>query len=276
LTPAGGPPPQGLIISPSQLAVSEGGDAPFSVRLAQQPTSDVVVTISKNPGGDSDLTAATATLVFTSATWNVPQQVNVFAAQDADTLSGSAGFTISAAGVDAKVVNVTEQDDDGPAAPVVLRAVADTFVRDGSSPSTNFGTSTQLQLKNAGTGWYREAYLRFDLSQVSTVSSAKLRLFGKLDNTRSPAEAFQVLTSANTSWNETSVTYNTRLPSDNVVHGDRNDRQVVRGRPDVAPATAEGRRCDGVTLVLRETNASNSTILFDSDEGTNRPELAVS
>src|SRR6185295_1128249 len=68
-------------------------------------------------------------------------------------------------------------------------AQADSYVRDGSSASGNFGTATTLLVKNSGStnsGFNRWIYLRFDLSSVSgSVSTAKLRLFGKVDNTAS-------------------------------------------------------------------------------------------
>ena len=69
------------------------------------------------------------------------------------------------------------------AADVISTSTA-TFVRDGSTyAATNFGNATQMQVKEGAVGWNREAYLRFDLSAVSSVASAKLRLYGRLDNT---------------------------------------------------------------------------------------------
>ena len=73
--------------------------------------------------------------------------------------------------------------------PVTLAPVADAYVRDGSYARTNFGSAAQLQLKQAGAGWYREGVLRFDLSRVRTVSSAKLRLFDTLLEAGRPAVA---------------------------------------------------------------------------------------
>jgi len=62
-----------------------------------------------------------------------------------------------------------------------LRAVADAYVYDSAaSINTNFGSATELLVKSRGTGFNRESDLRFDLSSVSTIGSAKLRLFGRL------------------------------------------------------------------------------------------------
>src|SRR5689334_18838137 len=49
-------------------------------------------------------------------------------------------------------------------------AQADSYVRDGSSASGNFGTATTILVKNSGStnsGFNRWIYLKFDLSAVS-------------------------------------------------------------------------------------------------------------
>jgi hypothetical protein len=99
----------------------------------------------------------------------------------------------------------------GPGAATNLTAVADAYVRDGGYASTNYGTAAQLQLKQTSSaGWSRESALRFDVSMLGAVSSAKLRLFGKLDNTQAASVGVQAYASADTSWSEAGVTWNTR------------------------------------------------------------------
>src|SRR3954470_2207441 len=64
-------------------------------------------------------------------------------------------------------------------------AAADSYVRDGSYAGSNFGTATELDVKVSGTDFNRETLLRFDISSAgSTVTSAKLRLYGALQDTR--------------------------------------------------------------------------------------------
>ncbi|WP_169853159.1 DUF7594 domain-containing protein [Anaerohalosphaera lusitana] len=55
---------------------------------------------------------------------------------------------------------------------------ADAYVRDGSSADTNYGSETFLRVKSDNTGYNRQAYLRFDYSDVTTdnVQSATLKL----------------------------------------------------------------------------------------------------
>src|SRR3982750_1722841 len=90
-----------------------------------------------------------------------------------------------------------------------VAAQADSYVRDGSSASANFGTATSFLVKNSGTadsGFNRWIYLRFDLSSISgTVSSAKLRLFGKVDNTASESHSTALYSVSTTTWTETGI-----------------------------------------------------------------------
>ena len=74
------------------LRVPEGGSASYSIQLNTRPRSDVVITISKLPGADEDLEARPTTLTFTPLNWNKPQSVFVEAAEDGDTIEGSAVF----------------------------------------------------------------------------------------------------------------------------------------------------------------------------------------
>src|SRR5687767_8015442 len=66
-----------------------------------------------------------------------------------------------------------------------LSAAADSYVRDGSFAGSNFGGATELIVKRSGTDFNRETLLRFDLSGVAAgVTSAKLRVFGQLQDNR--------------------------------------------------------------------------------------------
>src|SRR5436190_15034036 len=66
-----------------------------------------------------------------------------------------------------------------------LSPVADSYVRDGAYASQNFGTAAELVTKLSGTDFNREAVLKFDLSATQpSITSAKLRLYGALQDTR--------------------------------------------------------------------------------------------
>jgi len=60
---------------PNPLTVIEGGTTNYSIVLASQPDSNVVVTVTSDA---SVATVSPATLTFTPANWNTPQVVTVF------------------------------------------------------------------------------------------------------------------------------------------------------------------------------------------------------
>lgn len=274
-TPAANP--QGMVVSASNLTVPEGASASFTVRLAAQPASDVVVNVAGPASGDPDLTTATTTLTFTPANWDVAQPVTVAAAQDADATDGAASFTLSSDGLSSKVVTATEADDDR----VTLSAADDAYVRDGASAGLNFGAAASLMVKRSSTlGNSRETYLRFDLSGVTTITTAKLRLWGLLTNTDGTSVQVAAYGTTDTGWTETGVTYNDRPPA----QGAALATVTVSGTAgtwyewDVAAylnaEKAAGRNL--VTLALLAPNIGNPVATFNSAEATtNKPVLQI-
>ena len=89
----------GVTVSKSTLTVAEGGSGAYTVVLNTQPTSDVVISVTRT--GSSDVTLDTdtgtsgnqTTLTFTPANWDTAQTVTVAAAQDADAVSDAASIT---------------------------------------------------------------------------------------------------------------------------------------------------------------------------------------
>ena len=83
-------PGRGLTLTPSGVAVREGGTATYTVELALAPDGPVTVAVTKQDGGDPDLTLDTDpnmegdqdTLTFTATDWNTPQTVTLSAAED--------------------------------------------------------------------------------------------------------------------------------------------------------------------------------------------------
>ncbi len=103
---------QSLIVSTTSVSVNEGSTSTFTVRLAAQPTSDVTVNVTRT-SGDTDLSVSGGgTLTFTTANWNTPQTVTLSAAEDADTVNGTAVFAVASSGLTSIDVNATEADND--------------------------------------------------------------------------------------------------------------------------------------------------------------------
>src|SRR5690606_9150509 len=110
---------QALVVSPTSVAVPEGGTNTFAVSLAVQPQSNVVVT-STAGSGDTDITIQSgATLTFTPTNWNVTQNVTLAAAEDADDTNGSRTITVSSSGLESVTVTATEIDNDGAENPYI-------------------------------------------------------------------------------------------------------------------------------------------------------------
>ncbi|GAA0965118.1 hypothetical protein GCM10009555_003900 [Acrocarpospora macrocephala] len=106
-------PTQSLVVTPTSVSVPEGGTATYSVRLNAQPTSNVTVTSTAASGGDANLTVSGgASLTFTSANWQTPQNVTVAASEDADTTNGTRTITVASAGLTSVSVTATEADND--------------------------------------------------------------------------------------------------------------------------------------------------------------------
>src|SRR5688572_14512086 len=83
-----------------------------------------------------------------------------------------------------------------------LSPAADSYVRDGSFAGQNFGTATELIVKQSGTDFQRESLLRFNLNGVSgNVTSAKLRIFAALQDNRQ-ANVVTDIYGTTTTWSE--------------------------------------------------------------------------
>ncbi len=80
----------GVTVSETTLTVAEGGSATYTVALNLQPTSDVVINVTKS--GSTDVTLSPATLTFTTANWDTAQTVTVAAAHDADAVNDAASI----------------------------------------------------------------------------------------------------------------------------------------------------------------------------------------
>ncbi len=111
----------GVSVSAPTVTVTEGGSGTYTVKLNLQPTSDVVINVTRS--GSADVTASPATLTFTPGNWNTAQTVRVAAAQDDDAVNDTASIAhaVVAAqsaneydGVTVAGVTVTVTDDDTP------------------------------------------------------------------------------------------------------------------------------------------------------------------
>ncbi len=160
-----------------------------------------------------------------------------------------------------------------------LAPVADAFVRDGSYNGTNFGTAKTLDVKKSDAGFNRESYLKFDLTNITSISGAKLRLYGQLDNTKEKNIATGVSGVADINWSETGITYLNRPTTATALSSTTIIDTVARWYEwDVTAYLAQQKAAgkNVVTLAIKSLASANPRTFFNSREaGTNGPELKI-
>jgi len=117
----------GLIVTPTELDVDEGGSNTYTVQLETQPSATVTIDITGATGEvtvdtNPDLTGDQNTpLTFTTSLWNIVQTVTVRAGEDDDVIDDSATLINTATGANEYAsldpvnveVNVTDDDEIG-------------------------------------------------------------------------------------------------------------------------------------------------------------------
>ena len=118
---------RGVTVTPTALTLTEGGDPndvnTYTVVLRSEPTGPVSITLTVT--GDSDVTASTETLRFTTSNWDMPKTVTMSAAEDPDTVEDTAMVAHTPSGADyaglpAASVSVMVPDDDTASTAVTL------------------------------------------------------------------------------------------------------------------------------------------------------------
>ncbi|HET7545326.1 MAG TPA: DNRLRE domain-containing protein [Polyangiaceae bacterium] len=172
----------------------------------------------------------------------------------------------------------TPSQSDWPTQTDTLQPVADAYVRDGSSANTNFGTTTDLQVKsNVNAGDRRRTFLRFDITAVkSTVVSAKLRLWG---NASTSAKSMSLYAQSPFDlWNESTITWNNMPTLGAVLLSKSIGTTAAWQEFDVTARlqALKGGMIPAADFALKaDANSSNPPSTFNSREGTNKPELVV-
>jgi glucose/arabinose dehydrogenase/chitodextrinase len=153
-----------------------------------------------------------------------------------------------------------------PLTTLTFSPVADARV-DSSTSSTNYGTSTKLQVSSGG----RASYLRFQLAGITgPVESARLRLTSTTDGTSNgPA-----LYATGGSWTESGITWSNRPATTGAAADDKG--AIAKGT--VADYNAKPLVSGNGTLNLALTSASGDNVDFASREfatAASRPALVV-
>src|SRR5262245_51709229 len=138
----------------------------------------------------------------------------------------------------------------------------DSYVRSGA-PNSNFGTATTILSDGNDGGSILNAYLRFTIGNVGTISNAKLRLH-VADTT---AGRYDVLSVASTTWGETSITWNNKPATGALVTSftgatsgtwlELDITSVARPNTALSFAIVPHNTTDGVDFHSKEASASN-------------------
>jgi len=168
-------------------------------------------------------------------------------------------------------------------ASTTITPVADAYVNGGGkNANTNYGSASTLTTeKNSSVNKSFETYLRFNISGFSpNVISAKLRLYGSLSNNQTSSIPVEVHNSTNTTWGETTITWNNKPAADaavlatTTVSGTTSQYYEWDLTQHIASLRSAGATV--VTLKLVNTNSTNNQAIFNSKEAAaNRPQLVV-
>jgi glucose/arabinose dehydrogenase len=172
-----------------------------------------------------------------------------------------------------------------PGTEITLAPQHDAYVRDGSFSATTHGTTDPAVLitklnPTTTAGNNRHTYIRFDASTVTgTISSAVLRIYGRLSDNRSTNIPVAVYAVSNTTWTEAAITWDnkpatgTQLQSVTVT--DSLGRYYTWDITSyVQSEKAAGRNI--ISLALINTASSTPVLNWNSKEtGSNPPQLVV-
>lgn len=169
----------------------------------------------------------------------------------------------------------------GQLSPEDARIVADTYVRGGTSASTNFGRMSDVIVKYSAQAEYlREGYMTLDISSLKAGGTATLHLFGHLSDTRASSVAASVFPVATTSWSESGLTYNNRPAAGTTaiasvaVSGTTGKWYTIN-----LTSYAQAQRAAGATRISIALKGKADTlpyVAFSSRESTSRPQLVIS
>jgi hypothetical protein len=158
--------------------------------------------------------------------------------------------------------------------------LADAYVRAGQYANTNYGGAAELIVKfGADAVYLREAYLLLDISTVQPGQAVRLRLFGKLSDTRAASVSTAVVPLAPGGWTETSLTWNNRPSTAAVSWGTVTVSGTAANWYELDVTTqVQALRASGqasVALVLKGTADTLPYVAFSARETPNAPQLVT-
>ncbi|NOU67990.1 DNRLRE domain-containing protein [Paenibacillus sp. LMG 31461] len=154
------------------------------------------------------------------------------------------------------------------AATTTLSPSDDSYVHEGS-PTSNYGTATSLYVKN-DPGASRYTYLKYSLSGLSGVTSAKLRIYGS-------ASASTVLSAYQTtdSWSQSAITWSTKPTVGSSAGSVAINTTATYNEIDVTAYVTAQAAGDGVVSFALQESVGKYTTLNSNENASNKPQLVV-
>lgn len=174
-------------------------------------------------------------------------------------------------------LNTASFDNVTIASTATLSPIADAFVRDGTYAANNYGSATNLDMKKSSTSYNRITFLKFDLTGVSSVSSAKLRLYGAFVDTTgtSPVTAHQ---QTDNSWTETGITWNNMPAAGAAITTVNVSTNLQYWEWDIT-SYVQAQKNGGatqITIQLQNDTSTTQTVTVNSREkSSNNPQLVI-
>lgn len=162
-----------------------------------------------------------------------------------------------------------------------VNPVADAHVRGGAYANTNHGAAkTLISQVSTGAGSNYEDYLRFDITSFNSVSSAKLRLYGGLNNTTTASIPVEVHNVTNITWIENAITWNNKPGAQAAVLATTTIAGTAKKyyEWDITNQVMSLRNSgiNFITIKLNNSTATSNRAVFNSKEAPgNKPQLVV-
>ncbi len=279
------PPDTFIVIDRTLVGVAESGSNAVQVRLSKQPANNIAVSLAR-VSGDTGLNLLNTSLTFSPGNWSQYQTVVLTAAGDANATADTAKFQLSAAGLAS--TDFTAKEIEPPATAIgnvfTINADRDRLLSPATSGSAAAVTVTAAfytpENNPDATGTF---YLRFPISTVTgNITNATLRVFTTNTTANLRVRAFASLGDG---WQETTGTGSNSTP----IYASYPLHPTGSTSGYLLPTTggayleinsaaltefvkSEALRDGMVSIALRLVSGSAS---FQTDEGTNRPQLVV-
>ncbi len=267
----------GIQVTPTGglVTTESGGTATFAVRLASQPTQDVVIGLSSSDTTEG--TVSPASLTFTTANWNVDQTVTVTGVDDLGA-DGNIVYTIvtaaalstdpSYAGQNAADVSVTNLDNDAvgfvvsPVAGLTTTEAGGTAtftIRLGSQPTAN--VTIALSSSNPSEGTVSPVSVTFTTANWNVDQTVTVT--GVDDAVADGPQLYSIVTALAAS---ADPGYNGQNPADVSVTNTDNDIVGFTVAPTLGLSTSEAGTTATFTIRLNTQPTSDVTIALSSSD----------